>query len=44
VLVRGVVVWVGGEQGPAALLRADDGVCVGLGASELANGPCSSLV
>jgi hypothetical protein len=32
-LVPGVVVWVGGDEGPAAFLGAGDGVRVGLGTS-----------
>jgi hypothetical protein len=37
--VGGVLGGLGGEQRPAAFLGADDGVCVGLGAAELSDGP-----
>jgi hypothetical protein len=43
-LVRGVLGWVGGEQGPAAFLGASDGVGVGLGACELTDSPGPCLV
>ncbi|MEO7195926.1 MAG: hypothetical protein ABIZ05_14115 [Pseudonocardiaceae bacterium] len=43
-VVSGVLVWVGGERGPAAFVGAGDRVRVGLGASELAEGPGARLV
>ncbi len=42
-LVSGVVVWVGSDEGPAAFLSAGDGVRIGLGAAELADGPGACL-
>jgi hypothetical protein len=43
-LVPGVAVWVGGDERPAAFPGASDGMRVGLGACELADGPGACLV
>jgi hypothetical protein len=43
-LVRGVLGWMGGDQGPAAFPGASDGVGVGLGACELTDSPGPHLV
>lgn len=43
-LVSSVLVWVGGDEGPAALLGAGDGVRVDLGTCELPDGQGTCLV